>query len=1008
MTAISGLLAVSRRDRLRAIRDVATPPDEATAYVLRRLLFTDGDAHIRSAAARTLGTLPHGHDAEAWLLEALRDRTPLVRDTILRALARCGTSASRAPLRTLIETDGIWWVRRSAVYALGAVAGEAELPAFTRALGDPFWRVRHAAVRVLALLGAHDPEVRLEMQDAPPSSTLAFLRGTWGPVAVEAPQRAGAASLLPPALLDPDPAVVTARVPDDPDVTPLALVELLCDPHATLRAAASKRLARSGDLDALEAALDWLEEPRIPQVRDTVVELLDGLGDPARELARRALARTDRPAATKWAIDWVIASRAETLYASVLERVRDEAGHLVPFEPPTAGALAVAPAPEPDPALLGSLAQLRCAAVTLGDDADLVAWAQDPAVTDAAAVELHGRRAFDALASLDGGEHPRTRALQVDAAARRREPNLALVRSSITDSHPGPRAIAARWLARKRLVPLAELLLDADPTVREAALSAVRVDHAPVRADLEFADVPPISSAGTRDLELADGFQSGSDLDAMVGALFDADPWVRRAAIRALVTLSPTVGAPPRALVAFRDADPGVRRIACELPATSDVTLARILACSLDADEAVRAAASDALGRLANSDQRVAQVLDGDIDATTRAAAYAWLVRAIDDAARDLAVAALGREMDPHVRRVLEGVVGATTSVTATTSSDRVVGAATSATISSDQVAATSIAPTTSDTATISTTGSATERRMFGRAGFEVAPLAISGAFDLPVAGLERAVAAGVDLFFWEPGYDLLARFLRRRPQLRVITGTYHADAKSIRADVERALTSLGRTSLDVFLLFWTRSPARLDAAAYACLDALKRAGKIRAIGFSTHHRELARDAIQQRAWDVVMIRHSAAHPGIETDLLPIARERGTAIVTFSALTYGRMTSGAGAPTPAECYQYSLAQPGVTACISAPRKLEELEHNLEALATPSLPADRLSELRTFGIGVRAESQRFNTLLRQPTRDAAAAAREMLASEPAPDVELRAPAPTAPRRSRTRLGGRRRR
>jgi len=945
---VTDLLAVASRDRLRAIRAIATPPDDATAFALRRVLFTDTDAHVRSAAARTLGTLPHGHAAEAWLLEAIHDRAPLVRDTILRVLARCGTAASRAPLRALIESDGIWWVRRSAVYALGAVAGEAELPAFTRALADPFWRVRQAAVRVLAVLGAQDPEVRLEMQDAPPSSTLAFLRGTWGPVAVEAPQRAGAPSLLPPALLDADPAVVTARVADDPDVSPLALVELLADPHATLRAAASKRLARSGNLDALEAALDWLEEPRIPQVGDTVRELLDGLGDPALEIARRALARTDRPAATTWAIDWVVASHAETLYDAVLARVRDDLAPPLPFEVSGSAALAVAPAPERT-----SIARLRGAAVSLADDADLVAWAVDPAVTDPAAAELHARRAFEALASLDGSAHPRTRALQVDAAARRRDPNLALVHSSITDAHPGPRAIAARWLSRKELAPLAELLLDSDPTVREAALSAIRREAA------------------------------SPDLDAIVGALRDADPWVRRAAIRAVVTLSPAHEVPPAALVAFRDADRGVRRIACELPPAHEAIVARVLACSLDADDAVRAAAAEALDRLADSDLRIGQLLAGDLDATTRTAAYAWLVRRLDEAARELAIAALVHETDARVRGVLEGVLG-----------ER-----------SPAIAIEEPAPTTM----IETVAPAvTERRPFGRTGFDVAPLAISGAFDLPVAGLERAVAAGVDLFFWEPGYDLLARFLRRRPELRVITGTYHADARSIRADVERALASLGRETLDVFLLFWTRSPARLDAATYACLDALRRQGKIRAIGFSTHHRDLARDAITTRAWDVVMIRHSAAHPGIETELLPLARERGTAIVTFSALTYGRMTSGTGAPTPAECYRYSLAQPGVTACISAPRRVEELAHNLEALATPSLPAERLAELRVFGTGVRAESQRFNTLLRQPTRDAAAAAREMLASEPAPDAELRAPAPNAARRSRTRLGGRRRR
>jgi diketogulonate reductase-like aldo/keto reductase len=312
-------------------------------------------------------------------------------------------------------------------------------------------------------------------------------------------------------------------------------------------------------------------------------------------------------------------------------------------------------------------------------------------------------------------------------------------------------------------------------------------------------------------------------------------------------------------------------------------------------------------------------------------------------------------------------------------------------------------------------TGTVSERRPFGRAGFTVAPLAISGAYDLSPRALETAEASGVDLYFWEPGYDALGQFLRvrgRRDRARVITGTYHADATSIRADVDRALRSLRRDTLDAFLLFWTRSPARLDAEAFAVLDELRRAGKIRAVGFSTHHRELARDAIETSAWDVVMIRHSAAHPGIETALLPTARARDTAIVTFSALCYGRMLSGAGAPSPSDCYRYSLAQPGVTACISAPRRYRELAENLRVLTSPSLSDDQLAALRDHGAGVRAESQRFNTLLRQPTRDAAAAARELLASElPPSDTESsprKLPTASTQRRSRTRLGTPRRR
>jgi HEAT repeat protein len=221
------------------------------------------------------------------LLDALGDRSPLVRDAILRALARRGGPASIHLVRGLIRDDRMWWVRRSAIYALGAIAGAREVETFKAALADPFWRVRHAAVRVLAVLGARDLDVRDDIVAAPPSSTLMYLRAAWGPVAIEAPQRAATArTLLPDALLDPDPAVVTARLAAMADVSPVALVELLCDPHAPLRMLAAQRIVASGDPAAFEAALDWLDEPRIPHVADTVEAMLDGLGDPRRHRGR--------------------------------------------------------------------------------------------------------------------------------------------------------------------------------------------------------------------------------------------------------------------------------------------------------------------------------------------------------------------------------------------------------------------------------------------------------------------------------------------------------------------------------------------------------------------------------------------------------------------------------------------------------------------------------------------------------------------------------------------------
>src|SRR5512140_2855427 len=353
------LVAGDRRVRIRAIRHlVATRGSSALAFALRRVLFTDADAVVRAAVARRLGLLEGVADAEAWLLDALGDRSPLVRDAILRGLATCGTGAAYAALRTLVRHDRTWWVRRAAIYALAAIAGSeptgamqgsdatsgdvasraggpslggpslgaGELAVFEDALLDPLWRVRHAAVKVLAVFGSRDASVRALVLAAPESTALTFLRATWGPGAIEAPQRAaGTASALPAALLDPDPAVVTARLAVDREAAPRALVELLCDPHLPLRVLAAERVAASGDREAYRAALDWLEEPRIPHVADTVEHMLDGLGDPAAELAAYALGRADRPGAARWAIAWVVATRFELLYGAALDRARGDA-----------------------------------------------------------------------------------------------------------------------------------------------------------------------------------------------------------------------------------------------------------------------------------------------------------------------------------------------------------------------------------------------------------------------------------------------------------------------------------------------------------------------------------------------------------------------------------------------------------------------------------------------------------------------------------------------------------
>ena len=281
--------------------------------------------------------------------------------------------------------------------------------------------------------------------------------------------------------------------------------------------------------------------------------------------------------------------------------------------------------------------------------------------------------------------------------------------------------------------------------------------------------------------------------------------------------------------------------------------------------------------------------------------------------------------------------------------------------------------------------------RPLGTTGLFVSPLVVSGAHGLVASSFADARDAGVNAFFWEPRYLELTRFLRSRRAARdglvLVAGTYHSGPEALRADVERTLSRLRIDWIDVFLLFWVRSPDRLADDDYDALARLRDEGKLRAFGFSTHDRAIAVGALRQHPWPVVMTRHSAAHPGAEAHLLPEAQARGTGVLTFTATSYGRLlrpASSLGAsdrlrrpapqtpddapdallPSAPDCYRYSLTQPGVSACLTAPRSHRELVENLTVLSRPTLPEDTLPGLRAHGERIRAETRRFDALVRR--------------------------------------------
>lgn len=948
------LLSEDSWTRRTAIEQVDTA-QAAGRYALRQLLWHDADAAVRSAAALQLARTPSAYitDVSAWLDDALDDHRPLVREAVLRAWARMATrlpalirGQASARAAVVLSRDPIWWVRRAAVLAYCALLSPHAphcIALLRQTLADPFWRVRHAAAQALFSIGEQTPTLRdriLAGSRSLPAAAQAglwYLRARWLPgVDVHAfptPQPDDA-------LNNADPAVSTARLRAlsldqcDPD----ALVSLLSDPHEPLRVLAAQRLRLLARTDrgvrALRSALKWLETPTQPRAAETVAALLDGLGDPARTLAAEVLG-ADVPCvgALRWACAYVAQTECDDLLPALLR----QSAH---------------PEPRARAAVLEALSQLR----PLATDALSRALSDDDAeVASVAAVAL-ARTSDSRLHSAIWHQPlrryvPLARRMLVDLALRTRalEPLTALA----SDPHALVRAHAIRALSTlDALAPnrIDALVGDPDPAVRLAAL--------------------PLA---------------GSHLLALLEA--DPDPSVRRHAMARWMQDESRHSPMDRRRAATAAMHSGDARLRCQAalllrPNHADDVF-DLLALSGDTDEGVRAAAADALEDASVVPQlrQLLSARDGRMTAMQRTAAYSLLALHEGEACRNLLVQAEQDSQEPDAVRALLPTLQFMTDLPDAAPPVATLDPA----VAQDSIGAQTalqVAGRTSPTVKIPAV--APQRRTLGRTGLRVSPLGLSGAYEPPLSALRAGQRAGVNLFFWEPGYLNLTRFLRggagrAREEIVVVTGSFEGDRFGIQRDVDTALRRLRTHYLDVLLLLWVRSKERLSEEALSCLRDLKASGKIRAFGFSTHHRDLAEMAIQSGDWDVAMLRHSAAHPGAEDRLLPLCNRHNVGVITFSALSYGRLlraqptsatekydprTSTIRMPTAAECYRYTLSQPGVSACWSAPRSHRELAENLEVLHAPPLSVADCDRLRAHGVTVRSEDRRFSAFLRR--------------------------------------------
>jgi predicted aldo/keto reductase-like oxidoreductase len=259
-------------------------------------------------------------------------------------------------------------------------------------------------------------------------------------------------------------------------------------------------------------------------------------------------------------------------------------------------------------------------------------------------------------------------------------------------------------------------------------------------------------------------------------------------------------------------------------------------------------------------------------------------------------------------------------------------------------------------------------RRPFGRTGLQVSPLGLSGTFGIDADATERAFHdLSINYFFVTHRMKGLCGGLRRiiaaghRDKIVLATGVNWPSGRAVRSEFEELTGILGTDRIDVFQLFWVRWPWALSRTIDA-LREFRSAGKVRAIGVSTHERLRAPGYATDFGLDMLMIRYNAAHRGAERDVFAHLPAERPAIVTYTATRWGRLlkpADGLGPMTADECYRFQLMHPSVDVSLTGAKTWDELKANAEGVARGPLTPERLEQVRRFGDAVHAGlSHRF--------------------------------------------------
>jgi aryl-alcohol dehydrogenase-like predicted oxidoreductase len=268
---------------------------------------------------------------------------------------------------------------------------------------------------------------------------------------------------------------------------------------------------------------------------------------------------------------------------------------------------------------------------------------------------------------------------------------------------------------------------------------------------------------------------------------------------------------------------------------------------------------------------------------------------------------------------------------------------------------------------------------VLGSSGLMVQRMGIGSDSGISAQALEWAFERGINYFYWGSrrcrGMRDAIRHLapRCRDKMVIALQTYDYTGLLLEHTFAQGLRQLGIDHADVFILGMRNRPVpgRIMEKALA----LKEKGLVRCLCVSAHDRSIFQSHLDRGLFDLIMVRYNAAHRGAETEVFPMCEGNDApGVICYNATRWGHlfdprwMPEGERTPGPVDIYRYVLSNPHIHMVLTAPKTLEQLEENLQALDAGPVSEEEQQWLERIGDHVHAVNPSSNfDFLFQPSR-----------------------------------------